>query len=146
MKTRKNLAPVEHIIDCNLEPNSTLSWKIVRHIKGGIINFDVNKVTLYLSEKQQKGEIQGEALMRELNGLPVMNSNVLTYLIHHPEIIPKKWKNKKIYFWGTISSGEVYTFVHCLCWFDGKWVVRASSPDRYFGRNCPAILYDYKNP
>ena len=146
MRKVKGTVPVEHIIDCDREPVSTMSWKIEKHVKGGVINFDPSKVTLYLSEKQKKGEICGDDLMRELNGLPIMNSNALTHLIRHPEIIPNKWKRKKIYFWGTIQSGEVYTFVHCLCWFDEKWVVRASSIDRYFGRNCPSILYDVKNP
>jgi len=37
-----------------------------------------------------------------------MNANVLDYLLAHPELIPEDWKNKYVFFWGTIyrySSG-----------------------------------------
>ena len=51
-----------------------------------------------------------------------MNANVLDYLLAHPELIPEDWKNKYVFFWGTIyrySSGGLC--VRYLCWNGSKW-------------------------
>jgi len=112
-----------HIIDCDANPFVPDGWQVEEHIKGGQLAFDPAKINLYLSKGQKKGKvIQGHNLRKELKGQPVLNANVLDYLLAHPELIPEEWKSKAVFFWGTIyrgSDGGLY--VRYLCWGGGRW-------------------------
>ena len=66
--------------------------------------------------------IRGTELREELKGKPVLNANVLDYLLKHPELIPEEWKGKAVFFWGTIyrdSRGNLC--VRCLYWDGSRW-------------------------
>lgn len=111
-----------HVIDCNADPHVPENWKVEEHIKGGELTWNPEKITLYLSDKQKGGVIEGNKLRKELKGKPVLNANVLDYLLKNPHLIPDEWKGKYIFFWGTIyrrSGGSLY--VRCLCWGGGSW-------------------------
>lgn len=132
---------VAHIIDCDAEPFIPGGWKVENHQKGGIIQFDATKIDFYLSKKQEKGSIQGNALREELKDKKVLNANVLDYLLVNPRAIPEEWKGKYIFFWGTIyrdSGGGLY--VRCLCWHDGAWRWSHNWLDSGFRGSSPAAL------
>ncbi len=113
----------QHLIDCDALPYCPDGWEVVEHRKHGQLQWDPTRIRLHLSKKQMDGKvIEGNKLRKELEGLPVMNANVLDYLLKHTELIPDEYKGKAVFFWGTIyrrSDGRLY--VRCLFWDGGKW-------------------------
>ena len=66
--------------------------------------------------------IKGEQLQTELANEPVLNANVLDYLLAHPTLIPDEWKDKYIFFWGTVYRHSLGGLcVRYLCFSDGEW-------------------------
>lgn len=123
------VSPVPHVIDCDTYPFVPNGWTVVSHKKGGQIAFNPAKIKLHLSTNQQNGKlIEGNKLRKELANEPVLNANVLDYLLKNPRLIPEEWKKdasgntRYIFFWGTIyrySYGNL--FVRYLCWLNGSW-------------------------
>lgn len=113
----------EHIINLDADPYVPGEWKVEEHKKGGQLNWDTVKINLYLSQSQQNGKyVQGHKLRKELANQPVLNANVLDFLHAHPELIPKEWKGKRVYFWGTIYSDSLgILYVRCLYFREGRW-------------------------
>ncbi len=114
---------LEHPIDCDADPFLPSGWKVEEHQKGGQVQFNASKVELWLANSQKDGKIIGGVKLRkELAHKPVLNANVLDYLLAHPHLIPEEWKRESIFFWGTIyrdSDGNLY--VRCLYWRGGRW-------------------------
>ena len=114
---------IKPIIDLDVDPMIPTDWTVKEHIKGGQFEFDPKRVALYLDKAQQGGgTIVGKKLRQKLKSKGVYNANLLDFLLAHPELIPKKWKGKFIFFWGTIyrdSSG--YLCVRCLRWDGDRW-------------------------
>jgi hypothetical protein len=113
---------IEHFIDLDTNPFIPGSWTVEEHKKGGLYKFDPSKISFYLSEKQKEGSSKGYDLRKELEGRPVMNANVLDYLLAHTELISEEWKDKYIFFWGTIycsSGGDLC--VRYLDWDGSDW-------------------------
>lgn len=130
----------EHLINCEADPFIPEGWSVEKHRRGGLFKFDdPAKISFYLSKKQKKGDYSvGNDLRKELKNMPVLNANVLDYLLAHPELIPESWKGKAIFFWGTIyrySSGSLC--VRCLSWFGSKWS---------WGRRLLVYDFDSSNP
>ncbi|PIP34473.1 hypothetical protein COY54_00555 [Candidatus Falkowbacteria bacterium CG_4_10_14_0_8_um_filter_41_36] len=85
--------------------------------------FNPTNIFLYQSKKQLKGSIKGDELRQELEGQRVLNVNVLDCLLAHPDLIPEEWKEKYIFFFGTIyrnSRGNL--FVRYLRWNGSEWI------------------------
>jgi hypothetical protein len=117
------IVAIEHVIDCDADPFVPEGWAVESHKKGGLFKWDATKVKLYLS-KNQKGDkyVQGHKLREELENQPVLNANVLDYLLARPELIPEEWKGKYVFFWGTVYRySDGYLSVRCLCWGGGRW-------------------------
>lgn len=119
------ITPVEYTIDCDTPPviPGGYNWTVEEHRKGGQWKWDPAKVSLYLSE-EQKGDklIQGHKLREELKGKPVLNANVLDYLLAHQHLIPEEWKGKAVFFWGTIYRyADGILRVRYLFWGDARW-------------------------
>lgn len=115
----------EDLIDCDATPFIPNDWMVEEHRKCGRLRFDATKVSLYLSNKQKKGIIIGHDLLKELLGKPVMNANVLDHLLAHQEFIPEEWKNKYVFFWGTIyCDANGYLYVRYLDWNFCSWIWR----------------------
>ena len=117
-------AQTQHVVDCDARPVVPDGWSVLDHRKGGRqLVLGLSKVGLYLSPNQMDGKvIEGNKLRKELASEPVLNANVLDYLLAHPELIPEEWKGKYVFFWGTIyrdSNGHLD--VRCLCWGGGAW-------------------------
>ncbi|MBI4457430.1 hypothetical protein HY633_00515 [Candidatus Uhrbacteria bacterium] len=116
--------------------------KGTEHRKGGKLILTPGKIALFLAEGQKNGGwLKGHKLREELVNLPVLNANVLDYLLAHQELIPDAWKGRAVFFWGTIYRDRFGTLcVRCLCWFGDGWV----SSDRWLGsgwnESSPAAL------
>jgi len=121
IKGQAEIKMIERLIDCDSAPFIPNGWSVEEHKKGGMFKFNPEKISLYLSKKQRKGIIGGHDLRKELADKPVMNNNVLVYLLAHPELIPEGWKGKHILFWGTIYRGsDDCLYVRYLGW-NGSW-------------------------
>jgi len=118
-----------HVIDCDKQPYLPDGWEVAGHTRGGQLVWDASKVQLYLSDNQQNGKsIEGNKLRKELANKPVLNANVLDYLLANPHLIPEEWKadgngnTRYIFFWGSIyrrSNGDLC--VRCLYWGGDGW-------------------------
>ena len=136
------------LIDCDTAPYIPNGWSVESHAKGGKIEFDPSKITLYFSARQKNGKtIVGHDLRKELEGKPVLNACVLDHLLANTHLIPDSWKkNEKgetLYhlFWNTVyrdSNGNLcvrYLYWGCGGWFwDCRWL-----GGRFDGRR-PAVL------
>ncbi len=135
------------VIDCDAAPILLhKDWKIEEHKPGGQLIWDRTNLRLYLSENQHDGQyVRGDRLRKELADKPVLNANVLDYLLDHPHLIPEEWKNKvedeplHIFFWGTIYRYANDIFVRYLhfetendCWswasYDLEYLWQAHDP------------------
>lgn len=111
-----------HVIDCDASPHFRGGWEIEEHIKGGQLEWNPDEVKLWLCDEQKGSSIEGNELRKLLKGKPVLNACVLEYLLANPHLIPKEWKDKKVFFWGTIyrdSDGNLY--VRHLWWGGAGW-------------------------
>ncbi len=132
---------IKHEINCDADPMIPDDWSIEEHNRQGLLNFSLDKVSLYRPKKQHKGLINGYNLRQELIGKNAMNANVLDYLLVHPELIPDAWKNFHIFFWGTIYRHSPDNIsVRYLCWRGRKWRWFFGWPGRGFDFNHPAII------
>ncbi|MBU0625213.1 hypothetical protein KKF05_02615 [Patescibacteria group bacterium] len=99
------------------------SWIIEEHRSNGQLLWDPTRVQLYLSKKQKSNRIiLGRRLRQELQQQPILNANVLDHLLAHPHLIPKEWRGKYIFFWGTVYRDRGGGLcVRCLLWNGDKW-------------------------
>ncbi|MDD5528227.1 MAG: hypothetical protein PHO56_04660 [Patescibacteria group bacterium] len=138
---RAEIKTIEHLIDCDTQPFVPENWKVEEHRKGGQWKFDPQKISLYLSKKQNKGMICGNDLRQELADKPVLNANVLDYLLVRVTLIPKEWKDKYVFFWGTIyRDADGGLCVRCLHWGGSQWGWDYNWLDGSFNSNNPAAL------
>ena len=129
------------IIDCDKDPFCPKDWIVEEHKKGGKLEWNPKNISLYLSENQKKDWIKGNELREELKGKPVLNANVLDYLLAHPELIPEEWKGKYVFFWGTIyrdSDGSLN--VRYLGWNGERWNWSFNWLDNVWYDVCPAAV------
>ena len=132
LRGHASITVVEHAIDCDADPFNPWEkdgWTVEEHQKGGTFKWDASQVELYLASGQKNGKvIEGNKLRKELAKKPVLNANVLDYLLKNPHLIPEEWKKdgqgntRYIFFWGTVyrdRDGDLY--VRYLCWRDGRW-------------------------
>ncbi len=137
------IVQIKYVIDCDADPFCPNDWKVNKHKKGGQLEWDLAKTLLYLSDVQKKGGIiEGDELRKEIENMPVLNANVLVYLLAHQQLVPEEWKNKAVFFWGTIycdsSDGKLYVSV--LRWSGYAWVPSFFWLGGVFNCSCPAAL------
>jgi hypothetical protein len=138
---KASITYLKHIIDCEEKPFTPEGWKVEVHLKRGFIEFNPENVSLYLSEYQKNGSITGFNLRNEILYKPVMNANVLDYLLAHPELIPEEWKSKAVFFWGTIyRNSDGGLCVRCLSWDGSRWYWHFRWLALGFLSDCPAAL------
>jgi hypothetical protein len=132
-----NTTSVVHVIDCDVSPFvPDKRWKVVSHRQHGLFEWNqdaISFLTLGFRVTVEKGHrltadwmigkywVDLEKLKARIEASPVLNANVLDYLILHPELIPDKWKKERgIIFYGTIYNfcGDCARF---LRWRAGKW-------------------------
>lgn len=103
-------------------------------------NYAYENMVLHLEPEQKESHLNGTIIAERLkvNGL---SSSVLDYLLENTKEIPKDWKGKYVYFWGTIfryADGRLY--VRCLVWDDGKWQAYYDWLDDDFDGSNPAAV------
>lgn len=109
-------------VDLGADPFIPEGWSVAEHKKGGKWKYDPTKVGLYFSKKQQNGTIGGHDLRKELESQPVTNANLLDFYLKNTHLIPSEWKDKTVFFWGTIYRGTGdKLYVRCLYWRGGRW-------------------------
>lgn len=120
---RATIAYKEHVIDLDAQPRIPYDgWTVEEHKKGGQFKWDPKKVALFLSSKQESGNIEGNKLRKELADKPVYNANLLDYLLDNPHLIPEEWKGNAVFFWGTIYRySDGHLDVRCLIFDGGHW-------------------------
>lgn len=109
----------EDVVDLSAVPAIPERIKVEEHIQAGAFRFDQSKVTLYLDDEQQNEKgITGHKLRQKLKVKTVYNVNLLEFYLSHSYLIPEEWKDKFIYFWGTIFQlrGMGTLVVRCLYW------------------------------
>ncbi|MFA5359025.1 MAG: hypothetical protein WC310_04390 [Patescibacteria group bacterium] len=120
---KSEIVKVKHIVDLDIDPFVPDYWEVVEHIKGGQFTFDPTKVVLYLDEVQKEaGVIVGNQLREKIKDRSAYNANLLDFYLKNPHLIPKEWKGKTVFFWGTIyrdSDGDLC--VRFLKWRGYKW-------------------------
>lgn len=96
----------------------------------GLLEWNPLRVVLWVAEGQ-KGDkgISGYQLYQEITQkVTSLNANVLDYLLEHPQLIPEEWKDKDVFFWGTIYRNiRGNQFVRCLHWGGRRWISLAYS-------------------
>ncbi len=136
MSRRKN------VVNCDANPVVPDGWTVEEHVKGGKFEFDPAKIALYFAKEQHNGGvISSSKLRKKLRGRLVLNANLLDFLLAHPNLIPKKWEGKAIFFWGTIyrdSDGGLY--VRYLFLGNGRWYCRHYWLGLKFNDHSPAAI------
>lgn len=137
-----------NVIDCDADPFIPEGWTVEQHQQGGQLAFDPSQIEFYLDDGQKGGKyIEGNKLRQRLADKPVLNANVLEYLLANPDLIPEEWKKDEqsntryIFFWGTVYRDRGgYLYVRYLYWFGGRWLWGNDWLGRVWGRNDPAAL------
>ncbi len=141
LRGQVEIVVIKHTIDLDAKPFVPNGWKVEEHRQGGQFAWDPMRIALYLADQQKSGVIVGNELRKVLKDQPVLNANVLDYLLANPELIPEEWKGKYIFFWGTIyrdSDGVLY--VRYLYWRGGQWGWRYSWLGGDWYGPCPAAV------
>ena len=120
----------EHIINCAADPFVPKGWSIAPESEQissrvrGSFRWNPAEVQLYFSNHQREDRvIKGDKLRKELEDKPVLDADVLDYLLAHPHLIPEEWKGKFVFFWGTIYRDRRGSpCVRCLYWYVGGWL------------------------
>ncbi|MFZ4631870.1 MAG: hypothetical protein ACOYL8_01525 [Patescibacteria group bacterium] len=130
----------KYFIDCGAAPYVPEILKLATHSWHGVIDFCSVDISLYLSSVQKSGIPSGIDLRNEINSEAVLNANVLDYLLANPKLIPKDWRNKRVFFWGTIYSANEHLYVRCLCEDGSKWTWDCRCLEQLFGPNDYAAI------
>lgn len=122
----ETLIKESRLIDCNILPFIPEGYKVHEHKKGG--QFEWNPQNIALSGEN----ISDKAL----------NANVLDYLLENPHLIPEEWKDKYVFFPGTIylrSTGQ--KCIRCLGWHEEwKWFWSSRSAEIVFDSKRQAAI------
>ena len=132
-----------HIINCGAFPFVPDGWRAEWHQwyqesaylkltrEGDDLFLDGKKIAFHLSPNQMGDKsIRGENLRVELAKEPVLNANVLDYLLAHPDLIPDSWavddqgRTRYLFFWGTVyhrSDGRLCVRFLYRCGDRWRW-------------------------
>lgn len=113
---------LKYLIDLDAPPFLPKGLCLKKHRGGQAWEFDPSKVVLRLINTRKEESVSGRIFFKELDNYQVLNANVLDYLLLRPELIPEDWKDKTVFFWGTIySDHESNLYVRYLRWQISKW-------------------------
>jgi len=159
---RSEIKKIEHWIDTETDAKEFNTYnlaKVKRHEKSKRFDFMMAKMFLYQSPKQKKSggksifvQEDGISLIKKLKtksseGYITLNGNVLEYLLEHQEIIPKEWRDKNIFFFGTeyydFGGSGMFRFMH----YNGRrWETSLRFNDGNFKKNDFIVLLEPRNP
>ncbi|HCP08596.1 MAG TPA: hypothetical protein DIT25_02245 [Candidatus Moranbacteria bacterium] len=118
-----------YLINCDTSPFCPRGWEVLEHKKGGLLTWDPDEIRLYApkrllwvhKKKRIWGDISGYMVKKRIGNKFALNANILDYLLRYPKLIPEKWKNVSVYFFGTIYHCGYDEAVRCLVWDSSKW-------------------------
>jgi hypothetical protein len=139
---------IEHIIDCDAPVFVPDNWEVLPDAEQlprricGLVKFDPKKVALHLHLNQKNGKfIEGNKLREELVSTSVYTAHVLDYLLANPHLIPEEWKDKAVFFWGTIYRDAIGSLcVRCLYWRGDRWCWHYACLDNDWSGHNPALV------
>ena len=140
MRFIKNRACVQvvggHFVNCDIDSYIPSGWSLkgeeAEHRRSGMVKLERRgddlyangrKIELFLAENQKDG-IKGHYLRGVLTAKPVLNANILDYLLkpENQHLIPESWKCKYVFFWGDVYRDSYgYLCVRDLCWDGDGW-------------------------
>jgi hypothetical protein len=137
-----------HIIDCDVTPFLPKDWlEVMTHQKNGQFKWIASEICLCYSKLQKTEGILGTKLRQKLAKKPIMNANVLDYLLANQHLIPDRWKEEtngntiSVFFWGTIyRDWEGELCVRCLRWRNAAWHWNCNWLDRHWFDGSPAAV------
>jgi len=132
---------IKHIIDLDAPPYCPEGWTVEEHIGGGQFEWDPTKVGFFIPPEQADGII-GNELRKLLEVAPVMNANLLDYLVNY-KLIPERWElvGMHMFFWGTIyRNSDCRPVVRCMVYDVVGWLPYEHFLEQYFLVNHPAII------
>lgn len=119
------------LVDLEAPPSIPPGWSVLSHRVGSPILTFHDHFNFYVSRPQAKAPIPGHELRKDLEDKPVVNANVLDYLLREllmdPRYLPDRWKYdmhdraRYIFFWGTIYLQDGEPCVRCLHWNNHHW-------------------------
>ena len=123
----------KHVIDMDADPFVPRGLELVSHQKQGQVEFDPQKIKLYVAKGQKNGKwMNGKKLQPEVDAQNPYNANLLDwYLVkENQKFIPADWRGKAVFFWATIYRGaHGYLCVRCVyvdddgsCLSDYYWI------------------------
>jgi len=132
--------PESEIIDCDADPFVYEGMSVYSHKKTGKTAWkDLNPVLWQWDQQKVDDGISGHLLARELASKPVLNANVLWFLVKNQELIPEEWQEKNyVCFWGTVYlNGTHGLYVETLHYGERGWDVVPRELDEMFD------IYEY---
>lgn len=106
----------ENVIDGDADPIVYDKKTIAKHVKNGQLKWDHSMIASYIVD-DESFEGSKNSLILSLNG------NILDYLLANSQLIPKKWKSKTVFFYGTFYRSIIGSlYVRCLKRDDNKWI------------------------
>lgn len=111
-------------IDYDKKP-SRIDLAIESHSnKKGKVKLNLEDIKLYSALKLDESWIAGNEYLKRLksSGKVLLDARVMEELLASPESIPEDWRDKAVFFWGTIFRGGGLLYVAYLVWLGNQWV------------------------
>jgi len=146
---RSEIKLVEHSIDYDIDqPSIPAGWSLLSNDEQlpnrvrSLRKFDPTKLSLHLDNSQKNGKaIEGNKLRKKLESIPVFGAQLRDFLLKNLRFIPKDWKGKEIFFWGTLYRDANGDFCVPFLFFDnGGWRGRYRWLVNDLSVNSPAVV------
>jgi hypothetical protein len=80
-------------IDCSAKPLVPRGWRLLRHRRHGILEWDETKVSACWHERHELGlMVSNKEFYGSLKKGTALNANPLDFLVDHPSRIPEDWR------------------------------------------------------
>jgi len=140
MEGRADLFMKDCTIDCGADPIIPDDLTIKQHKRSAVWEWNDCEVDLYLAPRQNSHMVEGHIIKNVVEDLNVLNACVLDFLLTHPYLWPKSWR--EAVFWGTIySCSRGREWVRCARKdLVGRWSPLLIPLDSVFGDWNPAAI------
>ena len=110
------------VINTDAPPFCPEGWTVVEHKGLGEWGWSLQRVSLYTASRQGGGWDNGHRLYEKLKDKTVLNVTVLDFLLENQRLISENWKDKYIFFWGTLYRDATQRLcIRFLYWDHDKW-------------------------
>lgn len=134
----------KRVIDSDKLPFCPDGWKVEKHKGNGMFLYDPREVVLLLMNGQLHGSglIVGHNLFAQIHNQPIMNACILDFFLENLGLIPVEWKNRYVFFWGTIYlDKDGYPYVRYLFCRGNKWSDNFLPLSDMLDKDCPAATF-----